>query len=234
MSNLIDGQTINSYAVERIKQKAWLNSVDDNKWEKLPMVRKRKSTLTKYLPLPHSIEYTVPTDITKISMDAFVPTEDLDDEDYMNPLEIVHVPDSVGEIEPSAFGCCFFLKNIEVDENNLFYKSVDGVLFSKDGKKLLAFPAGRMDENYIVPEGVEMIGENAFQNSCAYKITMPSTLKEVQDDAFWYSYNTIVDFSGSVVERVGERIFDDVEDLTVITNQDCLNGDWSNVKFQSI
>ena len=110
MSNLIDGQTINSYAVERIKQKAWLNSVDDNKWEKLPMVRKRKSTLTKYLPLPHSIEYTVPTDITKISMDAFVPTEDLDDEDYMNPLEIVHIPDSVGEIEPSAFGCCFFLK----------------------------------------------------------------------------------------------------------------------------
>ena len=130
MNNLIDGQTINSYAMERIKEKAWLNSVDDNKWEKLPMVRKRKSTLTKYLPLPQSIEYTVPTDITKISMDAFVPTEDLDDEDYMNPLEIVHVPDSVEEIEPSAFGCCFFLKKIEVDENNLFYKSVDGVLFS--------------------------------------------------------------------------------------------------------
>ena len=233
MSNLINGQTINSYAMERIKEKAWLNSVDDNKWDGLPMVRKRKSTLTKYLPLPHSTEYTVPTDIAKISMDAFVPTEDLDDEDYMNPLEIVRIPDSVEEIEPSAFGCCFFLKKIEVDENNLFYKSVDGVLFSKDGKKLLAFPAGRMDENYIVPEGVEMIGENSFQNSCAYKITMPSTLKEVQDDAFWYSYNTIIDFSKSIVERVGERIFDDVEDLTVITNQDYFNGDWRNVKFQS-
>ena len=90
-----------------------------------------------------------------------------------------------------------------------------------------------MDENYIVPEGVEMIGENAFQNSCAYKITMPSTLKEVQDDAFWYSYNTVIDFSKSIVERVGERIFDDVEDLTVITNQDCFNGDWKNVKFQN-
>ena len=50
MSNLINGQIINSYAMERIKQKAWLNSVDDNKWEKLPMVRKRKSTLIKYLP----------------------------------------------------------------------------------------------------------------------------------------------------------------------------------------
>lgn len=104
MSNLIDGQTINSYAMEKIKEKAWLNSVDDNKWDGLPMVRKRKSTLTKYLPLPQSTEYTVPKDIAKISMDAFVPTEDLDDEDYMNPLEIVHVSDSVEEIEPSAFG----------------------------------------------------------------------------------------------------------------------------------
>jgi hypothetical protein len=90
-----------------------------------------------------------------------------------------------------------------------------------------------MDENYIVPEGVEMIGENSFQNSCAYKITMPSTLKEVQDDAFWYSYNTVIDFSKSIVERGGERIFDDVEDLTVITNQHCFNGDWRNVKFQN-
>ena len=69
MNNLIDGQTINSYAMERIKEKAWLNSVDDNKWDGLPIVRKRKSTLTKYLPLPHSTEYTVPTDITKISME---------------------------------------------------------------------------------------------------------------------------------------------------------------------
>lgn len=40
MNNLIDGQTINSYAMERIKEKAWLNSVDDNKWDGLPMVRK--------------------------------------------------------------------------------------------------------------------------------------------------------------------------------------------------
>ena len=46
-------------------------------------------------------------------------------------------------------------------------------------------------------------GENSFQNSCAYKITMPSTLKEVQDDAFWYSYNMVIDFSKSIVERVG-------------------------------
>mgnify|MGYP006369852987 CR=1 FL=1 len=45
MSNLINGQTINSYAMERIKEKAWLNSVDDNKWDGLPIVRKRKSTL---------------------------------------------------------------------------------------------------------------------------------------------------------------------------------------------
>ena len=48
-----------------------------------------------------------------------------------------------------------------------------------------------------------------------------------------YSYNTVVDFSKSIVERVGERIFDDVEDLTVITNHDCFNGDWRNVKFLS-
>lgn len=50
MNNLIEEQTLNQYAMERIKEKAWLNSVDDNKWDGLPIVRKRKSTLTKYLP----------------------------------------------------------------------------------------------------------------------------------------------------------------------------------------
>ena len=50
----------------------------------------------------------------------------------------------------------------EVPEDHPLYQAIDGVLFSKDGKTLLAYPGGRMDEHYDVPAGVEHIWPYAF------------------------------------------------------------------------
>lgn len=235
MRKLIDGQTVNTYAIQRMVAKARLHGMADNTREGIPKIRKRNGELTKCLPAPQTTEYFVPEGITKISQNAFVPcASDKVDACYHNPLERISLPASMETVAPSAFGCCFFLETIELDGNNMFFQSIDGVLFSKDGKKLLAFPAGRMEENYVVPEGVEVIGENAFQNSCVYQITMPSTLKEIEDDAFWFSYSTVVDLSKATVEKVGKRIFDDVADMTVITKQNCFGDGWENVTFKMI
>ena len=75
---------------------------------------------------------------------------------------------------------------------------VDGVLFSKDGKKLLLYPAcyGQQPtekadeftypEAYTVPEGVERIGTFAFlKNGHLRDVILPSTLKEIGDMAFF-------------------------------------------------
>ena len=49
------------------------------------------------------------------------------------------------------------LEEIDVNNENNYYKSIDGVLFSKDGKTLLEYPNDKKGKDYIVPNGVEKL-----------------------------------------------------------------------------
>lgn len=74
---------------------------------------------------------------------------------------------------------------IEVDPENPYCTSVDGVLFSKDMKTLVCFPCGKKDSIYVVPEGVEAIANYAFSNNgWLKKILLPKSLKKLGIDAF--------------------------------------------------
>lgn len=57
---------------------------------------------------------------------------------------------------------CDKLKSIEFSENNPYLKSVDGVVYSKDGATLWYVPNGISDETYYVPETVTEIAGAAF------------------------------------------------------------------------
>lgn len=59
------------------------------------------------------------------------------------------------------------LESLSVVEENPYYKTVDGVLFSKDGTVLLKYPSLREIEQYRIPEGVQRIDSLAF-SSCHY------------------------------------------------------------------
>ena len=77
----------------------------------------------------------------------------------------INIPSGVTSIGTSAFSGCTGLKSIEVSAANTQYKSVDGVLFSKDGTTLIQYPCGRTDTSYTVPAGVTSINGSAF-NGC--------------------------------------------------------------------
>ena len=68
---------------------------------------------------------------------------------------------------------------------NRNYKSVGGVLYSKDGKKLIAYPAGKKNSSYRVPEGVEKIADGAFMGAVHLnKIVLPDSLRYVGHKVF--------------------------------------------------
>ena len=53
----------------------------------------------------------------------------------------------------------------EVAEGNTALQAIDGVLFSEDGKTLLAYPNAAEATHYTVPAGVIRIAERAFANN---------------------------------------------------------------------
>lgn len=52
------------------------------------------------------------------------------------------------------------LKEIKVNNDNIKYKSENGILISKDGTKIYAYPTGK--EDFFLPESVTEIGESSF------------------------------------------------------------------------
>jgi len=83
------------------------------------------------------------------------------------------------------FATCYNLKEIIVDEKNTDFTSENGVLYTKDKKILVAFPAAFESSEYSVPDGVEKIGWEAFYHCrdlvC---VTTPSSLREIGRQAF--------------------------------------------------
>ena len=73
----------------------------------------------------------------------------------------IYIPSNISVIETGAFDGMDNLFDIMVEEGNINYTSIDGVLYDEEEITLLAFPAGRTG-GYIVPTQTERIAANAF------------------------------------------------------------------------
>ena len=83
------------------------------------------------------------------------------------------------------------LINIEVDEKNETYSSIDGVLYNKDKTILLKYPAGRtigIDQavhSYKILDGTKSIYHGAFKGNTSLEIIhLPNTVEVIEKGAF--------------------------------------------------
>lgn len=105
----------------------------------------------------------------------------------------ITIPASITTIGKDAFAYCGWLKEINVSEDNKYYTSVDGVLFSKDNSVLVRYPSGKEQSDYIIPECVRKIEDGAFQGN-------------------WYLRNIAI--SGNIT-YIGENAFETYEPVNV-------------------
>ena len=99
-------------------------------------------------------------------------------------MESIYIPSSVTSIGDDVFGLCYGLKNITVSEDNSEYASADGVLYTKDMKTILRYPAGRTEESFEIPSGVQTIAQFAFaDNNYMTTLIIPKSLKKIDYDA---------------------------------------------------
>ena len=126
--------------------------------------------LTDYLGDAEGV--SLPTSVKEIGNGAF---------SHTTKLSVISIPSSVTAIGTSAFDPCKSLAKITVNENNTTYKAEDGVLFTKDGKKLVRYPIAKSATSYTVPSGVTTICNSAFYwTRNLASLTLPSTLTTIE------------------------------------------------------
>lgn len=97
----------------------------------------------------------------------------------------VYIPASVSSMDGVIFSGASALKEIVVSPRNNNYKSVDNVIYTKDGKTIVLYPEGKEGDSYTVPEGVVEIGASAFSSNKYLKtLCLPSTLEKIESSAF--------------------------------------------------
>ena len=109
---------------------------------------------------------------------------------------------------------------IKLSEKNPYYKSVDGVLYTKDMAILIKCPTN-FQGCFEIPEGVTTIAAAAFAESNITEVKMPSTMQVILPMAFKNCKQLkSVDF-GTGIENIGigpsEFIFDGCDSLKEIT-----------------
>ena len=119
---------------------------------------------------------SIPDSVTSIGDCAF---------SLCDSLTSITIPDSVMQMGMNPFASCSALKSISVSPDQPYFATIDGVLFRKADKILIAHPAGIKYLTYIIPQGITSIGDRAF-DSCdsLTSITIPDSVTYIGDSAF--------------------------------------------------
>lgn len=121
----------------------------------------------------------LPESITQISKFAFA---------ECHGIREITIGKNVCEISDDAFDGCSSLSAFYVDKENPFFKSVDGVIYSRDGKTLIRVPSCYQGNDvFIIPDGVEIVAVNAFNRVMGIRnIIIPDSVKEIGYKALCY------------------------------------------------
>lgn len=132
--------------------------------------------------------YTVPTGITRISNIDYNPNlasitfpstlTTIDTYAFeRSGLTTVTIPESVTSFGNYPFLGSTLLRSINVDSTNTILKSVDGILYSKDGTTLIEYPDGRLDTAFEIPSSVTTVNSQwVWGNNFLMRLTVPSSV----------------------------------------------------------
>lgn len=97
------------------------------------------------------------------------------------------------------------LEQIVILGNNNYYKTEDGILYSKDGRTLIKCPMGRTG-NVVIQPGTEIIKNFAFKECKISSVIFPDSLKRIGEKAFCDCQQlSNIDF-GNGIKEIGSCI----------------------------
>ncbi len=118
---------------------------------------------------------TIPLNLTLISDGSFSECKN---------LRTITFHANIRTCSPTALLGCKNLISINVDPQNKYFSSQDGVLYNKDKTKLICFPGG-YEGHFTIPSTVTCIGKNAFYKCQKLTdITIPKSVTTIEENAF--------------------------------------------------
>lgn len=109
-----------------------------------------------------------------------------------------------------------YIENIFVEPENKKLLDINGNVFSKDKTKFIAYARGKKETKYDIPNGVMSIGDKAFASSKLQSVTIPSTVKEIKEEAFVNCKELKEIYIPTSVEKIGITAFDECKSLKQI------------------
>lgn len=102
-----------------------------------------------------------------------------------NGLTEIIITKNVSTLGDGILKACENIAKINVEDDNRYFASLDGVLYASDFNELLIFPVCHGSNSYSIIDGVNKIAPYAFANSKKLsEVTMPSSLRTIGKDAF--------------------------------------------------
>ncbi len=130
--------------------------------------------------------FTIPASVTSIGAGAFAGCSSLSSVTIPAGVTIIGQAPFAAALSIFAPGVsvrCASLTAINVDPENAFYRSINGVLFDKSAATLLQYPGG-MAGGYTIPGGVTSIASEAFCGTALTSVTIPGSVTNFGDYAF--------------------------------------------------
>ncbi|WP_028517643.1 leucine-rich repeat protein [Ruminococcus flavefaciens] len=99
--------------------------------------------------------------------------------------DIIHLPKTVSTILYSVDVATSYNCSYDIDKDNPYLTSVDGIIYSKDMTKLIKVPSRYEGKKIVVPDGVKSIEDFAMLNlRNVESIELPDSLEEIKYGAF--------------------------------------------------
>ena len=129
-------------------------------------------------------------------------------------LTEVVIPNSVEFVGHSAFTSK--IEKLTVSDDSQ-YLSVDGfgVLYNKNKTELIAYPYGRQQTCFVVPDGVTRINGYALSSERLYNIYIPDSVVELELCALGSKRGTVINYEGT--EKDWENIVTDTSNVRATT-----------------
>ncbi len=133
-------------------------------------------------------------------------------------LKSVTFPQSLESIGEKCFTYANALEQINVEDDNVCFLSDNGVLYTADQSRLIAFPINHSATAYSILPKTKTIDAYAFMyNKNMTAVTLPEGLESIGEWAFWYSESLVEVTIPSTVAMIGSRAFADIQSLVTFS-----------------